>query len=323
LTRCPHCRIKIRAERLEKHISKSHQSVAQVASAAAPAPVVNRPPPADNSPAIVTPRPPAPAADAEALTPFTDKSLRDWFFELFTPDTLPVEDVATVGFGPFSEQDLDDFFRTRGLEVYMPGEHTETVVVGRDGWDGEDLKALLDARAGNVLKVYSQEMFLAYLGSCSDPLEDEAVARRFGQDHPALDFLSALGFDWPKTIVSPGEGEFTAELPQVGLLKHLGYTVGRSGLDERKRREVLRYVFDSPLPTVVSADYMRAWGAPKSAERLQKMANSLATFCRNAKKRKSAATELAVTDWECDLDWLKRTFYTGRFRFQWPSIGTR
>lgn len=165
-------------------------------------------------------------------------------------------------------------------------------------------------------------MFLSYWASGRDPFEDEEIARKFGEGHPALEFLSSVGFDWPKTLVFGGNGEFDEEIPTVGMLKHLGYSVGKSGLDEKDRREVLRHVFNSQLPKVVSISYTEEWGSPKSRERLQKMANSIATFCRN-EKRKSKPSRLAISDWEDDLAWLRKTFYSGRFMFQWPSISAR
>jgi hypothetical protein len=73
---------------------------------------------------------------------------------------------------------------------------------------------------------------------------------------------------------------------------------------------------------MTSTAYMREWGGPRSGERLLKMANSIAAFCRN-EKRKSCPSEEAVSDWEDDLDWLRRTYYRGRFRFHWPSVSVR
>ena len=59
-------------------------------------------------------------------------------------------------------------------------------------------------------------------------------------------------------------------------------------------------------------------GRPRSSVRLKKMAESIATFCRNGKRR-ARSMELAVVEWEQDLEWLRVTYYVGRFRFEWPS----
>jgi hypothetical protein len=321
---CSHCSAKVKFDRLEKHVSKVHASSEKTmptnAVPASPRPVFRSQWP------IASPREEPIETDKNEAgrapsNPFNHAALRDWFFEAFS-DSPFGEGVATTGSGPFDENDLDEFIRGRGLEAYAFSEETDVLVVGREGWREEDLLWLLDVRAGKTLKVYSQEMFLSYWASWRDPFEDEEIARGFGEGHPALDFLSRLGFDWPLTLVAGGGGldkELSEELPTVGMLKHFGYTVGKSGLSDDGRREVLKYVFDSRLPTIFSASYTEGWGAPRSKERLQKMANSIATFCRN-EKRKSKPSLLAIEDWEGDLDWLRKTFYSGRFRFQWPSV---
>lgn len=43
--------------------------------------------------------------------------------------------------------------------------------------------------------------------------------------------------------------------------------------------------------------------------RLQKMANCIATFARNAKRRRYASMELAIAEWEEDLAYLKDKCY--------------
>jgi hypothetical protein len=260
-----------------------------------------------------------PALSLYAPSPFSDKDLRDWFFDSFSLPALNVEGIATLGSGPFNDVEFDDFVYHHGLVVYLPEEDSELLVVGREGWDVA-LEDMLDQRAGKILKVYSQEMFLSYWASGHDPFDLPDVVRRFGEGHPALEYLAGIGFDWPTTIVPGGKGDFDEELPTVGVLKYFGYTVGRNGLEDDQRQEVLTHVFSSSLSSSLPIEYLREWGNPKSKERLQKMANSIAAFCRN-EKRKSNPSELAITDWESDLAWSKKTFYSGRFTFRWPTGG--
>jgi len=257
------------------------------------------------------------------MTPFTDETIRDWFFEGVMIDAFEEANVSNMGAEPFTEESFDDFLYERGINVYDNGPETDVLVVGREEWREDDLNVLLEQRAGKTLKVYSQEMMMTYLASGRDPFDDEEVLVRFGEGHPALSYLSGVGFDWPKTYVNRGGGIFTVKLPAVGLLKYMGYKVGRSGMDEAERREILHHVLHAAvLPPVTSPSYMREWGGPRSGERLLKMANSIAAFCRN-EKRKSRPSEDAVSDWENDLEWLRKTYYKGRFRFQWPSISIR
>ena len=67
---------------------------------------------------------------------------------------------------------------------------------------------------------------------------------------------------------------------------------------------------------------MREWAAPDSPARLRKMAESLAAFARNAKRRKNQNVVEAVRNWEDDLGFLRRVFYVSKFKFafDWPMI---
>lgn len=66
-------------------------------------------------------------------------------------------------------------------------------------------------------------------------------------------------------------------------------------------------------------DYMAECGSSNSVERLKKIANIIASFARNA-KRKQIPPDKAMEYWESELEWLKSNYYRGSFRFKWPSI---
>jgi hypothetical protein len=66
-------------------------------------------------------------------------------------------------------------------------------------------------------------------------------------------------------------------------------------------------------------DNMAEWGAPSTGPRLRKMVESLAAFARNAKRRDARRLSVAIAEWESDLDYLKRTYYVGRYDFVWPD----
>jgi hypothetical protein len=132
------------------------------------------------------------------------------------------------------------------------------------------------------------------------------------------------GFQWPSTDVKSGEQSEIASLswPKVGLLSYLGYSVGSSGKSEAHRRTILAEAFQRKvLPNVDSPEYLAQWGRPCSTLRLQKMAESIAAFCRNAKRRHAVTLQTAIFQWEADLAWLKKEFYIGRFdrSFSWPN----
>ncbi|WP_193211146.1 hypothetical protein [Luteolibacter marinus] len=128
-------------------------------------------------------------------------------------------------------------------------------------------------------------------------------------------------FDWPSTAVLPAHDALGANHFEYtsGVLSFLGYSVGKSGLLAGPRRAILRYVYLKRLPAVSSAEYMAEWGRAETGNRLCKLANSIASFARNAKRR-NAKLSKAISDWKSDLAWLKKEYYDGNYdgEFSWP-----
>ena len=104
----------------------------------------------------------------------------------------------------------------------------------------------------------------------------------------------------------------------LGPLKFLGYTVGVDGRSQGLRWAILRRVFEGVLPPVFPSDYLELWGAAGSPRRLSKMAESIASFARAAKRRDAGKYAHAISDWEGDLRHIYATYYVGRFGFAWP-----
>ncbi len=253
--------------------------------------------------------------------PFVHPLIRDWFVdksELFIKETK----VITTGSGPFLGIDFDVFLFDIGIDIYDLESDLSILVIGRTKWDEKELDNLIEIRKGKTLKVYSQEMFLSYLITGKDPYKDKKILKVFGENHPALEYLEENGFKWPETTIVPHNlGEFTPESqwPNIGLLKKLGYQVGANGKSKAIRREILKDVFESEfLYNVKNKEYMEQWGEAETKKRLLKMANTLASFARNA-KRKENPLYAAIEDWEEDLQWIKEKFYKGKFRFNWPD----
>jgi hypothetical protein len=132
------------------------------------------------------------------------------------------------------------------------------------------------------------------------------------------ELILEAGFPWPTTDAPGGTGDLEVEGPVTGVLRFLGYHVGTTGLAETERREILDSVYQGELPPVNSAEYMNEWGHPGTAARLQKLAESLAAFARNAKRRRTTDLSTAIDAWEADLEYLKREHYIGRYDFVWP-----
>ncbi|MEO9574944.1 MAG: hypothetical protein ABJ360_00565 [Roseobacter sp.] len=128
-------------------------------------------------------------------------------------------------------------------------------------------------------------------------------------------------FTWPSTEADGGgDGFEIGKVPSEGMLGYLEYRVGRTnGLPEGARRAILDRVVTGTLPIYWSLEYYEQWSDPGSAARLQKLAETIAAFARNAKRRRRSALSDAIAEWESDLVYLKKKHYLTRFRFGWPS----
>lgn len=129
-------------------------------------------------------------------------------------------------------------------------------------------------------------------------------------------------FRWPQWEPGGnGDSTFLAlDVPNVGMLKHLGYRVGK-GADvpsKSARRAILKHAFDAALPLVQDPAYTASFGTPGSARRLEKLANCLAAFAKAAARKRDPGQEQAISDWVDDLEWMRVTYYLGRFDFSWP-----
>jgi hypothetical protein len=127
-------------------------------------------------------------------------------------------------------------------------------------------------------------------------------------------------FSWPATEAKPGDQKLRdVDWPQEGMLGYLGYHVGEKQPTAREvRRRILEYAFECVLPPINGLTYFEAWGERSTAKRLYKLANTLAAFTRNA-KRKDASSAKAVNDWESDLRFLRKKYYVDVFQFDWPD----
>lgn len=128
-------------------------------------------------------------------------------------------------------------------------------------------------------------------------------------------------FKWPTTDAFDGDGSVQANgWLKEGMLQILGYKVGRTaGVNTEARHQILHQVFSGSLPPAFPRSYVQQWSVPNSAARLKKMAETIAAFVRNAKRRHDQKMVIAIEEWEEDLKFLYDNFYVGKFRFGWPS----
>jgi len=128
-------------------------------------------------------------------------------------------------------------------------------------------------------------------------------------------------FDWPTTEARAGDGNLSLKnIARNGVLGQLDYHVGRTqGQLDLYRRRTLTKIFAHPIPSSVKGFDPGEWGTPGSAQRLRKMAYSIASFTRSAKRKDPEVFDEAVRHWEIDLKFLHDQYYTGKFSFAWPS----
>ena len=132
--------------------------------------------------------------------------------------------------------------------------------------------------------------------------------------------LSRESFKWPETAKMPASMALRGDhfYFQEGVLAFMGYHVGSKGIPKNKRIQILDYLFHEKAPRVNSSDHMEEWGAPKTARRLKKLADCLASFCRLAQGHQYADMQAPCEEWETDLEYLRKTYYVGRYDFSWP-----
>jgi hypothetical protein len=128
-------------------------------------------------------------------------------------------------------------------------------------------------------------------------------------------------FPWPTTIASPGARRLKeVDWRPNGMLSFLGYHVGETQPTPQDIRWcILEYAFECHLPPLNDPLYYLEWGMPLTAQRLKKLANTLAALTRNANRRDGVSFARAIDHWEHDLVLLRERYYLDFFHFCWPA----
>ena len=112
-----------------------------------------------------------------------------------TPQSISGIPIAVIGSGPFNWETLIHLMAIPALDdmnFNLMSTEPEIVLVGRRDWEGI-IDKLLQSRIGQTVRVYSQEMFLAWVLSGCDPFDSEPeVIRGLAGDHPALAYLEQV-----------------------------------------------------------------------------------------------------------------------------------
>ena len=123
-----------------------------------------------------------------------------------------------------------------------------------------------------------------------------------GTPDAARAVINTVEHEWAKRLALAKEGKYKASLPDIGMLKTMGYTVGALGESKARRQDVLEIVFVSELPLVGSPAYTLEWGTPNSVKRFQKMRRTLQALIDNA----DPGWGKAIKDWSEDLEFINR-----------------
>jgi hypothetical protein len=103
------------------------------------------------------------------------------------------------------------------------------------------------------------------------------------------------------------EYEDGTSLPAQGILKDMGYRVGKNGLLINERREILKRTFRVQLGSN-SDRYVQQWGPRCSQARFNKMDRVLGGLAANAEKIRKNDMSESIRNWRQDQDWLRQTY---------------
>ncbi len=132
----------------------------------------------------------------------------------------------------------------------------------------------------------------------TDPLEERFLGRQF----------SRRDYE-PDQEIATGEGEnvsgWSDQTAGTGLLTEAKYTVRKDGPNKVEREGILRDVFSGNVvvPDWISDSVKSQWSAPNSADRLQKIRNTLNIALGNQKGRRNPSNQ-AIEKWESDIEFL-------------------
>lgn len=270
-----------------------------------------------------------------ALATFMQEEVLAWMFSQTHPDDLLVEQgyLHLMGDGPWDNDAFmrhmveQDFSLNRLWE--LPDADIAHLVVGRNNWSKDALIAQIEARQGQDLRIYSQEMWFAAMATGRDPFDakNPDLLKAFANGHEALEFLIGQEIPWPNVSDLPsgkvtvvGPGDLGVDESPMHLM---GYRVGAtSPHTDTDRQQILDAIYLSkqlPFSDQCSAAYRNNWGAAKSAQRLYRMALHI-KFIVDGPNGNDWRRLIAREEWINDLAWLKQTYFRKNFHvFKWPD----
>ena len=135
---------------------------------------------------------------------------------------------------------------------------------------------------------------------------------------------------WPTTLIIPSglDGnpiDDSVIFRDFSALYVVGYQVGKTrGLSRGNRQNILSTFMISHLHPRIEEIFGDEYGEPKSMKRLMKVANLLASLCRNMKRKLTGDYSFAIRHYEEDLEFLRIKFFEpmilrGYWLEHWPD----
>jgi hypothetical protein len=263
---------------------------------------------------------------------FMKEEVLAWLFSNTEPDSLQVADgyLHLMGDGPWDNDSFGRIMKGQDFSVWeIADAEISHLVIGRNNWRETDLIAQIEARHGQTLRIYSQEMWFAAMATGRDPFDsdDPVLLDAFAKGHAALEFLISQEVPWPNISENPSVDITDVELGELGVLAspmHLmDYRVGKtSPHSEADRHAILDAIFSArylPFGEDCSNAYRANWGSQKSAQRLYRMASHI-KFIIDGPNGSDYRKSVARADWISDLLWLKKSYYRKAVHaFKWPN----
>jgi len=215
--------------------------------------------------------------------------------------------IVLTGHFPFDQNDLQEVlaaFHDTTTGQDFDDEVADFVIIGRNDFDEVLIRSIVK-RWGNDPIYLPQEALIDQLLFGWDWHENPEWLLDLAESHPGLQFLqSCQGFAWPGTEAEESSGSHEGQDVQFEDetdLHRLGYVVGKNGLSDYERWQLL---CNKAVPE---------YG-------LQTIAYTIASNIKRFKRQRNGRVkyEKSIRDWESDLERLRKEYYTGNFR--WPSI---
>lgn len=234
----------------------------------------------------------------------------EWYEHSYAPDDF-APGLVIVGRGDYTKDELRSLLRAiEGSPKVLPQEgFVDELLFGHDWWDeeSESLRTMVDQHRG--LQIARSVGVLAPVGiGVPQPVAKAGPPEPTLTPRPPINEVlrgaenaPAVSFSWPSTEAEETRGADEAEL------------------DLRARSRLNELGYNTNQPPSVRWRILTTRAVPELG--LPKVASMIAWLCRTRKQQRGGRQKYAraISEWEQDLDRLKREVYPKhRPRFVWP-----